>query len=60
VRKLKERDCYQDPGINGKKVLKWKVKKHNWKASTGFIWLKIGTSVGGCCEYGDEPSGSRK
>jgi hypothetical protein len=23
----------------------------------GFTWLKIGI-VGGCCEFGDEPSGS--
>jgi hypothetical protein len=27
---------------------------------SGFIWLRIGTSGGGTCEHGNEPSGSIK
>lgn len=30
------------------------VKGRMW---AGSIWLRVGT-IGGCCEHGDEPSGS--
>jgi hypothetical protein len=35
----------EDLGVDGK-ILKWTLKKWNWEAWTGLIWLRIGT-VGG-------------
>jgi hypothetical protein len=33
------------------------LREIGWGVSSGSSWLRIGTG-GGCCEYGDEPSGS--
>jgi hypothetical protein len=37
--------------------IKMDLREIGWGVWSGFTWLRIGT-VGGCCECGDEPSGS--
>jgi hypothetical protein len=39
--------------------MKMDYQEVGWRAWTGFIWLRIGQVVG-CCECGNEPSGSIK
>jgi hypothetical protein len=39
-------DQLKDPGVDGKIILKWILKKLNGMTCTGFVWLRIGT-VGG-------------
>jgi hypothetical protein len=41
-------------------VLKWILKERRWE---GVDWIHLTedrSQCGGCCEYGDEPSGSIK
>jgi hypothetical protein len=45
--------------IQGRLVLERTLKKQCVKVWTGFIWLRIGSSVG-FCEYGSDPSSSTK
>ena len=45
VGKSKERDHSEDLGIDGR-ILKWILKKQNWRAWTSFIWLRTGIHVG--------------
>jgi len=33
-------------GADRRIILKWIFKKLDWEASTGFIWLRIGTGSG--------------
>jgi hypothetical protein len=49
----------EDPGVDGRIILKWIFERLGVGAQTGLIWLRIERG-GGSCVYGDEPSGSIK
>jgi hypothetical protein len=56
---LRERVHLEDQGLNVRVILKCIFKKWDVEAMTGMFWLRLGT-VGGCFEFGNEPSGSIK
>jgi hypothetical protein len=47
----------EDLGVDGRIILNLIFKNWDGGTSTESMWLRRGT---GCCEYGDEPSGSIK
>jgi len=55
-RNLKERGHLEDPGIDGRIILRWIFRKWDMSAWAGLIWLRIGQVVD-TCECGNEPSG---
>jgi hypothetical protein len=47
----------RDQGVGGKMGSEWILGRLAWGVWIGFDWLRAGP-VAGCCECGDEPSGS--
>jgi len=42
---LEERGHWEGPGLDGKIILEWAIKKSVRGAWTGLIWLRIGTGL---------------
>ena len=56
---MRERDHWRDPGVDGRIVLRWILKK--W--DVGYRLDRAGSGQGqaaGTCEWDNEASGSRK
>jgi hypothetical protein len=55
---LRERDYLEGPGVDGRKILKWILRKSDGEAGTAMMWLRLRT--GNSSEGSNEPSGSIK
>jgi hypothetical protein len=60
ISKLNGRVHSENLGVNGKIILEWMLGIFVWKVWCGCIWIRKRTSVGGCCEHGNERSSSIK
>jgi hypothetical protein len=47
----------RDPGVDRRMILKCIFRKWGGEIWTGLLWVRKG-QVAGCCEFGNEPSGS--
>jgi len=56
---LRERDHFEDPGVDERIILRWIFRKWDVGVWTGLSWLRIGTG-GVTCESSNVPSGSTK
>jgi hypothetical protein len=56
---MRKRDQLEDPGGDGRIILRGTFRKLDVGVCTGSSWLRIGTG-GGHCECDNEPSGSIK
>jgi hypothetical protein len=52
VRKPEGKNHLEDPGIDGKIILRWIFRKWDAGAWTGLIWLRIGPG-GDACKCGN-------
>ena len=43
---LRERDYFEDPGVDGRITLRWIFRKWDVVEWTGLIWFKVGTGGG--------------
>jgi hypothetical protein len=43
---LRERDHFEDPGMDGKVKLRWIFRKWNMRKWVGSMWLRIGIGGG--------------
>jgi hypothetical protein len=59
VGNLNGRSQPKDPSVMGRIILEWILVKQGGKMCTACVWLRMGP-VTGCCDYGNEPSGSIK
>jgi len=44
--KLRERDHFEDPGVDRRIILRWFIRKCDAGTWTGLIWLRIGRDGG--------------
>lgn len=56
-RNVRERDPVQVVGVHERIMSKLMLQKYDGSVLTALMWLGVGT---GCCEDGNEPSGSLK
>jgi hypothetical protein len=56
---VRESDHFEDPGLDGRIILRLIFMKWDEEAWTGLIWLRTGTG-GSTCKHGNEPSGFNK
>jgi hypothetical protein len=56
---VRERDHFEDPGVDARIILRWIFRKWEVRVWTGWSWLRIWTG-GGHCECGNGSSGPIK